>query len=327
LDTAAVLQSSGILESCKLEAVISAFLKSLENQLAYSESTRVAYRNDLRIFQKHLEQMLSRMPTLDDFSRESVIQFLESENRSGRSFNTLLRRRATLQRFEKFLLDTGECNESRLGDLFLQDLQTQLVSNKNKEHPVSLSEDELSRLFSIIGDNPKPLAIRDRAIFSLLLETGLSTSSLTAIDLADLDLKAGSIHIQIGAQLDCWVPMGQASELVGQYLKYGRPELNPPPEEPALFISQNGVRMSRQSVWQIFRQWGRSAGIKEALSPRILRHTAVLRMVGDGRPFQEIQALLGHTNSLSTHALLHRLAVSHMTGKANVTGEELKAEI
>lgn len=298
-----------------MEAVVNAFLASLENQLAYSESTRVAYRNDLRIFQDHLEELLDRKPTLDDFNRERVVGFLESENRSGRRFNTLLRRRATLQRFEKFLLDSGECNESRLGELFVQDFQPQPLENKPKDQPVFLTEEELKRLISLLTDSKKPLARRDQAIFILLLETGLSTSSLTAIDLNDLDLRAGRIHIRIGSQLDCWLPMGEAADLVQQYLKFGRPELNPPPEEPALFISQNGVRMSRQSVWQIFRQWGRSAGINEALSPRILRHTAVLRMVKSGRPMGEIQALLGHTNSLSTHALLHRLSVSRPLGR------------
>jgi integrase/recombinase XerD len=309
-----------------LEADINAFLTSLENKLAYSDSTRVAYQNDLRIFQNYLEHLLNRKPTLADFNRERVVEFLEAETRGGRRHNTLLRRRATLQRFEKFLLDTGACSESRLGKLLVKDFQPNLSKSKIKEQPVFLSEEELNRLILLLENNTKPLARRDHAIFSLLLETGLSTSSLTAVDLTDLDLQEESIRIRAVSQMNCWLPMGEAAEWVDKYLKYGRPELNPSPEEPALFISQNGVRMSRQSIWQIFRQWGKTAGIKEALSPRILRHTAVTKMVQAGRPLGEIQALLGHTNSLSTYALLHRLSVGRPYRETELPVTDLPVE-
>jgi integrase/recombinase XerD len=309
-----------------LEADINTFLASLENKLEYSESTRVSYYNDLRIFQNFLEHLLKRKPTLDDFNRDRVVEFFEAEIQSGRKYNTLLRRRATLQRFEKYLLDSGVCTESRLGKLQVGDFHPYLSKNKPKEQPVFLSEEELNRLISLLANSTKPLARRDHAIFSLLLETGLSTSSLTAVDLTDLDLNSQSIHIKLNSQIDCWLPMGEAADLVAKYLKYGRPELNPTPEEPALFISQNGVRMSRQSIWQIFRQWGRSAEIKEALSPRILRHTAVAKMVKAGRPLGEIQALLGHRNSLSTYALLQRLSVGRPYGETQLPVKDISVE-
>ena len=90
-------------------------------------------------------------------------------------------------------------------------------------------------------------------------------------------------------------------------MKEGRPELNYQINEPALFISQTGGRMSRQGVWQALRQWGQKASLPIPLSPRLLRHTAVIRMVHSGRTPAEIQVLLGHSNPLSTQALLRRL--------------------
>ncbi|RPI33570.1 MAG: hypothetical protein EHM70_05630 [Chloroflexota bacterium] len=72
-------------------------------------------------------------------------------------------------------------------------------------------------------------------------------------------------------------------------------------------MSQVGVRMSRQSVWQVLRQRGRAANIPVMISPRLLRHTAALRLARAGRSLSEIQSFLGHSNPLSTQALLHRL--------------------
>jgi integrase/recombinase XerD len=296
------------MESCKLEAEVRGFLADLGSKPSYSESTRVAYRNDLRIFFDHLSSVLGRSPTIDDFNKERALEFLNAEFRNGRKANTLLRRRASLQRFEKYLLDTGILPESRISGLFSQENQTQLKDLFPKENPIFLSDDQLEKLLACLGEAQRPLVQRDQALFSLLLETGLSTSSLTGINLPDLDLNVKKIHIKLSRGNDCWLPIVNAAESIEQYLQYGRPELNPDPEELALFISQNGVRMSRQSVWQVFRQWGRTAGLSEPLSPRMLRHTAAQHMVRAGRPLIEIQALLGHTNSLSTYALLHRLA-------------------
>jgi integrase/recombinase XerD len=101
--------------------------------------------------------------------------------------------------------------------------------------------------------------------------------------------------------------MGSAARIIDIYLKIGRPELNRSIDEPALFISQVGTRMSRQSAWQVLRHWGELAELPVTLSPRLLRHTAALRMTHASRPISEIQMLLGHSNPLSTQALLHRL--------------------
>lgn len=68
--------------------------------------------------------------------------------------------------------------------------------------------------------------------------------------------------------------------------------------------------MTRQGVWQVLRQWGRRANLPVTLSPRLARHTAAFHLARSQRPVKEIQALLGHTNPLSTQALLRRLAPS-----------------
>ncbi len=65
--------------------------------------------------------------------------------------------------------------------------------------------------------------------------------------------------------------------------------------------------MSRQSVWQMLQRWGKLANIPITLSPRLVRHTAVLHLIRNGRPLSEIQILLGHSNFLSTQALIKRL--------------------
>jgi integrase/recombinase XerD len=90
-------------------------------------------------------------------------------------------------------------------------------------------------------------------------------------------------------------------------LEEGRPELTQSLTEEALFVSQMGERITRQGVWQVLRSWGRQAKIRKAISPRILRHTAVKQMLLEDKPLVEIQKMLGHRNQFSTRALVRRI--------------------
>jgi integrase/recombinase XerD len=144
----------------------------------------------------------------------------------------------------------------------------------------------------------------------LLLETGISVGTLVALNLDDLVFEGSQLRLRLGGEKEILLSQGKASELIQRYLKEGRPELNHAPEEEALFISQTGERMSRQGVWQVLRRWGRVIDLPVTLSPRLARHTAVIQLVESGRSLAEIQAMLGHSNPLSTQALLRRLGVS-----------------
>jgi integrase/recombinase XerD len=292
-----------------MEAQISAFLASLQTDPAYSQSTRLAYASDLRVFFDYLKSTLARSPYVEDFNTRLVADFLESESRSGRRLSTLVRRRATLRRFSNYLHQSGILDGNVLdSDTRLIDETISSVSSERTSQCLTVTQ--IQQLETLIQTSPRPRARRDHAILTLLLETGLSVGSLIAMNLSDLDLRAGKLHIRTEGGEDAWLPLGNATSIMKRYIEEGRPDLNREPNEPALFISQMDGRMSRQGIWQILRYWGRLLNPPVVLSPRLVRHTAALHMARKGRPLPEIQALLGHSNPLSTQALLRRLLTS-----------------
>jgi integrase/recombinase XerD len=289
-----------------LENEISTFLKSLAAYQTYSGSTRAAYGSDLKIFVEYLKQHLQRSPLVTDFNSAEITNFFIAEKQEGRQSSTLMRRRAALLRFEKHLLTEGLLEKSQFGEGNLVLGQAGGIGEL-RGHPLHLDDQEIKQLFSLLEDSHRPLNQRDRAILHLLLEMGLSVSTLIAVSLEDVDLSRGEIQLPDHQGLKHWLPLGVAASAVECYIKQARPELNPSPDETALFISQNGIRMSRQSIWMVLRHWGKAAGLEMPLSPRMLRHTAALRLARGGRNISEIQVLLGHRNPLSTQALLKRL--------------------
>lgn len=289
-----------------METGIGAFLASLEADAEYSDSTRMAYANDLRVFLFFLQNTLSQSPQISDLNTQRVVAFIEGEREIGRQRNTLIRRLATLKCFSEYLVHEGMLPSDSLS-VNDGDIQRLIYAVPESSPLKCLNQEQIESLLTIMEASSRPRGVRDRAIFSILLETGLSVGDLTDLDMSDLDLRAGLLRVNLFGEGDVWLSMGNAKSAVDDYLTQGRPEILHDPGEPALFISQMDGRLSRQGVWQILNHWGQMANPPIALSPRILRHTAALRMSRNGYTVKEIQSRLRHRNPLSTRALIRRL--------------------
>lgn len=287
-----------------MELQVKAFLASLESQAEYSNSTRQAYAGDLRRFVEYLTNSLGRSPEISDFNTKNISNYLKSERRAGRQSSTLYRRRATLRTFSRFLCQEGYLEKDpMLEDTFLK---KEIKDGASPGKVNYLTSKEIERIKQVMEKAGHPRAYRDMAVFTLLLESGLSIGALVALDLSNLDLRAKHLNIPLDDKGSITLPLRGAVAALQHYLQEGRPELCQSSGEPALFVSQMGGRMSRQGVWQVLRNWGELAGLSKDLSPRLIRHTAAKRMIADGRSVKDIQRMLGHRNPLSTRALLRR---------------------
>jgi len=289
-----------------MDSQVKAFLANIEEGPAYSKSTQLAYAGDLRVFLAYVVKRFQRTPRIEDLDEEIIADFLKAEIDSGRRKSTLLRRLAALRRFVKFLVSSGAIPTDGIS-LEAVVTATRLGLNSESSNTACLSSSQVEDLLDVMNISSRPRAQRDRAILMLLLETGLSVGSLTALDLVDIDLEANCLRVRANGGETGWFSMGAAGRYVEKYILGGRQDLIRRPDDPALFISQMNGRVSRQGIWQILHQWGRSARLPFSLSPRLLRNTAAWRMAQAGRPLAEIQVLFGHSNPLSTRALMRRL--------------------
>lgn len=285
---------------------IQTFIQNLENQGIYTENTLLAYSTDLKRFMQYLQLTLREDPKIDDLNSQQIASFLKDEQQKGLRKNTLLRRRATLRQFLAYLHSQGQISGAVSSEvIFLEDAFFS-PGKSVAASPEYLTDEQIENLECVLQNAKHPRSIRDLAILHLLLETGLSVQMLVAINLDDVDLEIGRMRAP-DLPNGIWLPLYKSVQSLKEYIKSGRPDLNVQAGENALFISQMGSRMSRQGVWQIFKHWGEIAGLQATLSPRVMRHTAVINLERAGRPLDEIQLLLGHRNPISTQALLRRL--------------------
>lgn len=289
---------------------VEAFISNLGTSAGYSSHTLQAYASDLHRFMIFLDSDLGHKPDLLDINPKHVSDFIKSERRGGLRESTLYRRRASIRRYVKFLLEGGLIERELFVEQSLS-LPETLNSSSNSLKPSILTEEDIMRLREEIRSASNPRSYRDFAILNMLLETGISIAAMVRLELSDLNLRKNQIRLTIDEASDgTWCQIKDSLTPLHRYLVEGRPNLTDSLTETALFTSQMGGRMSRQGVWQVLRNWGEKAGLKQTLSPRLLRHTAVVRMVSNGLTISEIQRLIGHHNPLSTRALLRRLKIS-----------------
>lgn len=85
------------------------------------------------------------------------------------------------------------------------------------------------------------------------------------------------------------------------------------PEVPvtALFIGQNGTRLTAQSVWLRLRARSLQAGLPAPVHPHMLRHSFASHVLQSSSDLRAVQELLGHAN-ISTTQVYTRLDFQHL---------------
>jgi site-specific recombinase XerD len=172
--------------------------------------------------------------------------------------------------------------------------------------PRALRADEVERLLDGIPAGT-PLEARDRALFELAYSCGLRCEEIVNLDLDAIDFDAEELRVLGKGSKTRLVPIGEpAQQAIERYLSKARPVLVTQREEPALFLSKSGRRLSASDVRRRLRVWLRTASLAAGVSPHVLRHSFATHLLEGGADLRTIQELLGHA-SLSTTQLYTRV--------------------
>jgi integrase/recombinase XerD len=152
---------------------------------------------------------------------------------------------------------------------------------------------------------------RNLSIIMLMLDTGVRVSELINVNLDDVKLSEGWIRISAGkGNEERILPIGSVvQKLLWKYLNCYRPQ-------PLtikicnLFLSSDGLKLTRNGVQQMLRRYGRRAGISGVrCSPHTFRHTFAKKYLVNGGDIFSLQKILGHSSLASVRAYLNFFGV------------------
>lgn len=137
-----------------------------------------------------------------------------------------------------------------------------------------------------------PNAYRDKAILYCLLDSGCRASEFLSVNLDDLDINRGSIHVKYGkGGKDRVVYIGKPSrKALRGYLKRRLDS------SPALWVTRDGSRLTYFGLRQVMRRAANRAGLKKEPSLHSFRRAFVVAMLRKRVSLITLRNLMGHAD-------------------------------
>ena len=165
---------------------------------------------------------------------------------------------------------------------------------RSRALPKVFSKEEVMKIFNATRNN------KHKLMLWLIYSCGLRRSEVTNIKLNDLDTERGILNIREGkGNVDRMVPIpSKVWEKISAYKKTYSPAT-------WLFEGQTGGRYSVESVYSVFKQSLKRAGINKDVGVHSLRHSYATHLHESGLDIRYIQELLGHKSTRTTEIYTH----------------------
>jgi integrase/recombinase XerC len=169
-----------------------------------------------------------------------------------------------------------------------------------KTVPQFLTKEEYTRLLRHFTDRTSsPFGLRNLIIIMLLGTLGLRTSTLTAINIEDIDLTCGLLWIREKGRRHRSVILPHCiCKIIRNYFHPRCRKKGP------LLISKRKKRISPRTLQDIFRTAADQLGIDKKLHARLFRHTAATHL-NKVAGIEITQHVLGHSRRANTLKYAH----------------------
>ncbi|MBQ7301471.1 MAG: tyrosine-type recombinase/integrase [Clostridia bacterium] len=308
-----------------LPPFVTAYLSSRKGNS--TAKTRHSYAYDLRHFftwlhdsTPNLIQRDTRAITADDLAAlrgadiDAYVAYLWS---TGNHYSGVHRKFCCLNSFFLYLIrkDLLQANPMDKAERITRNEsrhQTRVVKLQPKEIPALLDtvegagdhipEDCMQGLSARQRSALQRSRIRDLAIFTVLLGTGIRVSECVGINISDLDLENCTLEVdRKGARRQKIALSDEVIEALGDYLEQ-RKNITPADvrDSDALFLSERKKRMSVQTVEVLVHKYTTLIGTKEHITPHKLRKTYGTELYNETGDIFLVAQALGHSDVNTT---------------------------
>ena len=282
-------------QALNFEQAATSFLNHLQIERGLASNSIAAYRRDLRKF----ADFLNGSP-LSGVDPETINKFESSLREAKLSVASINRIDSTLRSFFKHLQQEYGYSDPTL----------EIAPKKSARRlPKALTITQIVSMIEAAYREGQPITLRDQAMLELLYSSGARVSELIGINLNDLssmqtnDGSITTLKLRGKGSKERIVPLGSfASKAIDSYVTRVRPELvaKSAKTTSALFLNSRGLRISRQSAWQMVLDSAEAAGVSEHVSPHVFRHSYATHLLDGGADIRVVQELLGHASVTTT---------------------------
>lgn len=274
-------------------------LEEFKNSIYGLEKTKETYINSVSKFFKWIESndiQYVNIQTLERFRAEMI------EKYSATSVNVLI---TGIKAYYNFLESHYQVTNIARG------LKGVRKSTQPKKDALSIQE--VHDLLSDLESDTSSKGVRDKAIITLMIYTGLRTCEVIRADIQDIRTVNGKKVLYVmgkgHTEKDDFVELTRdVQHALQEYLQ----TREAPGKHDPLFVSEcnrtKGQRLSTRGLRNIVKERFNEIGINsENVSAHSLRHTSVTLALLGGADIQKAQAMARHRNIATTQIYAHNL--------------------
>ena len=303
-----------------------------------SSRTKIAYAYDLRVFfefitkAKKLDEKYNMqdipLSVLDQIKREDIEDYLEylalyknqEENEVMNEERGKSRKLASLRSFYNFyftneLIDTNPAALVKMPKLHEKEI-------------IRLDPDEVAILLDQVEDGAKltqkqlqyhdKTKVRDLALLTLLLGTGIRVSECVGLDIADVDFKNQAVKVRRKGGYEDVVYFGEeVNEALLSYLEMRKHIIPLSGHENAFFLSMQNRRITVRSVENLVKKYSKLVNGLKKITPHKLRSTYGTTLYQETGDIYLVADVLGHKDVNTTRKHYAAMKDEHKRKAAN----------
>ena len=273
------------------------FSQYLLHEFGLAINTAKSYESDLKAFLAWYSDK-SCKKNLSAINKKIVYDYLIARLNLGINASSIRRFLSALKIFNGYLI---------LKKINSQDFSTSIeVPKSRKKLPQIISESKMEKFFFALPDK-SIYDIRDKCIFETMYGCGLRVSELVSLEINKINLDDEYIRVFGKGSKERLIPVSiSLTSVLKNYMQNSRPLLiNKKRNVQYLFLNRFGNKISRQSVWSIFKKKLKFITNKSEYSPHSFRHAFATHMLNNGADIRVIQLLLGHADISTTQIYTH----------------------
>lgn len=286
-----------------------------------STRTRIAYAYDLSVFfdflkkenpvfskmdridfrLEHLDQLT--VTDLEEYMEYLKYRFNENNKEVINKERGIMRKISSLKSFYNYFFRVEKIKTNPAALVRLPKLHDKEIIRLDIDE-VAMLLDEVEQGESLT-DRQKAYhdrtKVRDLALLTLLLGTGIRVSECVGLDIHDVDFKNGGIHIHRKGGKEVTVYFGaEVEDALNDYLAE-RQRIDPEPgSENALFLSMQRKRMNVRSVENLVKKYAKIVTPLKKITPHKLRSTYGTNLYRETGDIYLVADVLGHSDVNTT---------------------------
>jgi len=285
-----------------ISALVSEYLYTVDNRI-----TRSWYDQKLRIFAEWCQAHDVEMGSIRSVHIKQFAEYLRTRSHP-RTGNPLSDQtvKGYVQVVQGFLSYAAKEEMNKRIEISLPKVENTPIEVFSKE--------QLNRLFAAIQKEGFPsLRVRDTAILSTLVDTGIRASELLTLTLDRLHLNENEPYIDVigkGRRRREVGLSGQARRNIHRYVTRFRTGKK---DYSQVFISRRGQPMTPYGLDQMLyrlRDWAGITGVR--VSAHTFRHTFAVHYLLSGGDIYLLSRILGHTNVSTTEIYLRAVKMQQV---------------